>query len=168
MAVGAGLFLALQRRGPCRALLASAQRLGLFPTFILAKKEAAARLDEELSRFYRERRGAALLSVALFFAGWTCHAVETYLVFRLLGHPVPFTVALCLDGLSQLASGLGFMIPASLGVQDGGNILLAVGFDLGAALGAGFGMLRRMREAVWLLVGLLATAAQGRKGQLTG
>ena len=52
------------------------------------------------------------------------------------------------------------MIPVSMGVQDGGNILLSLGFSLGSTLGAGFSILRRFREAFWLLLGLLVVVRE--------
>ena len=100
------------------------------------------------------------MSLFFFLLGWLVHALEVCLIFWLLGHPIGFGTALCLDALSQLVAGLGFMIPASLGVQDGGNILLALGFNLGSTLGAGFSILRRFREVFWLLLGLLVAARE--------
>ena len=55
----------------------------------------------------------------------------------------------------MLFSALGFFIPAAPGVQEGGNLLLALGFNLGLTLGATFSILRRLREAFWLSLGLL-------------
>jgi hypothetical protein len=78
----------------------------------------------------------------------------------LLGNPISWGLALCLDALAMLFAGLGFMIPAAIGVQEGGNILLSLGFSLGAALGAAFSILRRLREAFWLSLGLLVAARE--------
>jgi hypothetical protein len=89
--------------------------------------------------------------------------VEAYLIFWLMGHPINFCLALCLDALSQLIAGLGFMIPASLGVQDSGNILLSLGFRLGSTLGAGFSIARRFREAFWLLLGLVVVVREKKQ-----
>jgi hypothetical protein len=61
----------------------------------------------------------------------------------------------CMDSLAMLFTALGFFIPAAMGVQEGGNILLAVGFNLGFDLGAAFSILRRIREAFWLSLGLI-------------
>jgi hypothetical protein len=60
----------------------------------------------------------------------------------------------------MLFTALGFFIPAAVGVQEGGNVLLALGFRLGAALGAAFSVLRRMREAFWLSLGLIVVARE--------
>lgn len=163
LAVGGGLFLMLQRRNPCARLIRLLQRLGLCPAVLLAHEERLARLDRYLSEFYRDHARAGVLALLLLFLGWVLHALEVYLIFWILGHPVSLPLAFCLDGLAQLAAALGFMIPASLGIQDGGNILITLGFNLGATLGAGFSLLRRFREACWLLLGLLVVAVQGRE-----
>lgn len=166
LAGGGGLFMTLQRRNPCTSLTRTLQKFGACPAQLLNQQERLADLDASLSAFYRDHARAGWMALWLFFLGWVMHAVEVYLIFRMLGHPISFRLAFCLDGLSQLAAGLGFMIPASLGVQDGGNILLSLGFNLGATLGAGFSILRRFREACWLLLGLLVVAVQG-KGDTT-
>jgi glycosyltransferase 2 family protein len=156
---GAGVaFVVVQRRNPCISILKLLQRFGLCPALLAAKEAELASLDAFLAAFYRDHPGAGALALLFFLLGWMAHAVEVYLIFWILGHPINLGTALCLDALSQLVAGLGFMIPASLGVQDGGNILISLGFNLGATLGAGFSILRRMREAFWLLLGLLVVA----------
>jgi glycosyltransferase 2 family protein len=157
----AGLaFVVLQRRNPCSSTIGLLSRWGLCPAVLRARSADFAALDVSLARFYREHAGACLLALLCFFLGWVVHALEVSLIFWLLGHPIDFGLALCLDALSQLVAGLGFMIPVSLGVQDGGNILLSLGFNLGSTLGAGFSILRRFREAFWLLLGLVVVARE--------
>ena len=160
LALGGTAFVIVQRRDPCVALLRLLQRTGLCPAALAAKEPELAGLDAFLAAFYREQPRAGIMSLIFFFLGWLLHAVEVCLIFWLLGHPIGFGLALCLDALSQLVAGLGFLIPASLGVQDGGNVLLALGFNLGATLGAGFSILRRFREAFWLLLGLLTSVRE--------
>jgi glycosyltransferase 2 family protein len=155
LALAGVLFVIFQRNNPCLSFMRLLQRFGICPAVLLAKEAELTSLDSCLAAFYRDRAHAGLMALLFFFLGWLVHAAEVYLIFWLLGHPINLRVALCLDGLSQLVAGLGFMIPASLGVQDGGNILLSLGFNLGATLGAGFSILRRFREVFWLLLGLL-------------
>lgn len=153
---GGGLaFLTLQRHSPCVGFLKLLRRVRVCPAALAAREPELASLDTTLAGFYRDHPGAVLTAFFFFLVGWMCQTLEVYLIFRLLGHPIDLPVALCLDALAQLVAGLGFMIPGSLGVQDGGNVLLSLGFNLGATLGAGFSILRRFREAFWLLLGLL-------------
>ncbi|GFO69810.1 hypothetical protein GMLC_33890 [Geomonas limicola] len=159
---GAGAaFLVLQRRHPCSSFLALLSRVGLCPAVLRARSAECAALDQALEHFYHRHAGAGLAALLCYLVGWALHAVEVWVIFWLLGHPIGLPRALCLDALCQLVAGLGFMIPVSLGVQDGGTILLSLGFNLGATLGTGFTILRRFREAFWLLLGLVA-AARGK------
>lgn len=75
-------------------------------------------------------------------------------MFWLMGHPIGWGLSICLDALAMLFTAMGFFIPGAVGVQEGGNLLLALGFQLGLPLGAAFSILRRLREAFWLSLGL--------------
>jgi uncharacterized protein (TIRG00374 family) len=157
----AGLvFLIVQRKGPCVLGIRLLEKLRLCPSKLKAKEQELAGLDSCLAGFYIDHPGRGLLAFLLFFLSWLCHASEVYLIFRLLGHPVGWEVAICLDSLVMLFAALGFMVPASAGVQDGGAILVSLGLNLGATLGAAFTIMRRLREAVWLALGLLAAARE--------
>ena len=152
---GALVFVLVQGRKPCSQGIRLLERFGLCPSRLKEKEEHLQSLDAQMETFYREHPGRGLLSFALFCLAWLMHAVEVYLMFWLLGHPISWGLALCLDALAMLFTALGFLIPAALGVQDGGNVLLALGFHLGATLGAAFSILRRLREAFWMGLGLL-------------
>lgn len=155
---GALVFILLQGRGPCGQGLRLLERFGLCPRRLKEKQGELESLDAQMAAFYRGHPGRGLLSLALFFLAWVIHGVEVYLMFWFLGHPISWVLALCLDALAMLFTALGFLIPAALGVQDGGNVLLALGFHLGATLGAAFSILRRLREAFWMGLGLLLAA----------
>lgn len=155
LAAVAVTFVVVQRRRPCSQGVRLLSRLGWCPGVLKEKEGFLLDLDATMSRFYREYPGRAFLAFTFFFLSWLLHAVEVYLMFRLLGHPISPGLALCLDALAMLFTALGFFIPAAMGVQEGGNILLALGFNLGFTLGAAFSVLRRLREAFWLGLGLL-------------
>ena len=148
-------FVVIQRQAPCGSGIRFLTRLGWCPGILKEKEGFLADLDTAMSRFYREYPSRAALAFTLFFLSWLLHAVEVYLIFWLLGHPISWGLALCLDALAMLFTAMGFFIPAAVGVQEGGNILLALGFNLGFTLGAAFSVLRRIREAFWLSLGLL-------------
>jgi uncharacterized protein (TIRG00374 family) len=163
LATAGATFIIVQRRNPCASLIRVLRKFGICPAFLGSREAELATLDTALFDFYREHSGAGFMALLFFLAGWLCQAGEAYLIFWLLGHPIGFGKALCFDALSQLIAGFGFMIPASLGVQDGGNIMLSLGFNMGSTLGAGFSILRRCREAFWLLLGLLVVAYEKKE-----
>jgi uncharacterized protein (TIRG00374 family) len=158
LAAGALIFIFLQGRDPCVQGIRLLERFGLCPLALKEKEQDLESLDAQMAAFYREHPGRGFLSLALFFLSWMTHAIEVFLIFWLLGHPISWGLAVCLDALAMLFTALGFFIPVSLGVQDGGNILLALGFNLGATLGAAFSIIRRLREAFWMGLGLVFAA----------
>jgi len=158
---GLGLtFVIVQRQSPCVSAIRLLERFGLCPASLKAKETECVQLDARLSQFYREHPRCALLSFFVFFLSWLIHSVEVYLFFWLVGHPISWALAVSLDALAVLFAALGFMIPVSAGVQDGGTVLLSLGFNLGATAGAAFSLARRVREAFWLSLGLLVTARE--------
>jgi uncharacterized protein (TIRG00374 family) len=160
LAAGALIFIFLQGRDPCVQGIRLLERFGLCPLALKEKEQDLESLDAQMAAFYREHPGRGFLSLALFFLSWMTHAIEVFLIFWLLGHPISWGLAVCLDALAMLFTALGFFIPVSLGVQDGGNILLALGFNLGATLGAAFSIIRRLREAFWMGLGLIFAAQE--------
>ena len=156
LAAAGGTFVFLQHRGSSFSQgVGFLDRRGWLPQFLQDKEGFFANLDSSLASFYRENPGRAALAFILFFLSWVLHAVEVYLMFWLMGHPISWGLALCLDSLAMLFTALGFFIPAAAGVQEGGNLLLSLGFNLGLTLGASFSILRRLREAFWLSLGLV-------------
>jgi uncharacterized protein (TIRG00374 family) len=155
LAAGSIIFVIVQRRDPFGNSFRFLDRRGWLPHFLRDQEGFVADLDTAMSHFYRQYPSRAVLSFFLFFLSWLLHAVEVYLMFWFLGHPISWGMAVCLDALAMLFTALGFFIPAAMGVQEGGNILLALGFKLGFDLGAAFSILRRLREAFWLTLGLV-------------
>jgi glycosyltransferase 2 family protein len=149
------IFVVVQRREPFGNSFRFLSRRGWLPHFLRDQEGFLEDLDTAMSRFYRQYPFRAVLAFSLFFFSWLLHSVEVYLIFWLLGHPISWGLAVCLDALAMLFTALGFFIPAAMGVQEGGNILLALGFNLGFTLGAAFSILRRIREAFWLCLGLV-------------
>lgn len=149
------IFVVVQRREPFGNSFRFLDRRGWLPHFLRDQEGFLENLDTAMSQFYRQYPSRAALAFFLFFLSWLLHAVEVYLMFWLLGHPISPGMAVCLDALAMLFTALGFFIPAAMGVQEGGNILLALGFKLGFDLGAAFSILRRIREAFWLCLGLV-------------
>lgn len=155
LAAAGVIFVVVQGREPCGNSFRFLSRRGWVPHFLRDQEGFLGDLDMAMSQFYRQYPARAALAFSLFFLSWLLHSVEVYLIFWLLGHPISWGLAVCLDALAMLFTALGFFIPAAMGIQEGGNILLALGFKLGFDLGAAFSILRRIREAFWLCLGLI-------------
>jgi putative membrane protein len=156
-----GLVLAL----PVPALLALLLRYGsvfrrlaalLEPLLgIGLVSEGAAALDREL-RACLGRRSALVLAGALQLLAFVSAAFEVWFVLRLFGHPVGAVPALIVESLLQALRHAAFMVPAALGVQEAGLILLGHALGISPELALAVSLAKRMRE---LLCGLPALAS---------
>jgi uncharacterized protein (TIRG00374 family) len=118
----------------------------------------ADRLDADLRWFYRERRGAAAAVMVLSLVGWAAGALETWLMLVLLESPVSLMTALVIEAGATGVRALGFLIPGSIGVLEGGLVGIFAMLGLGPSTGLAFSVARRFREAVWILIGYLCLA----------
>ena len=129
----------------------------------------AGRLDADLRRFYRDERGRVAASFGHSIVGWTTGAFETWLMLALLGSPVALTTAFVIEAGAAGIRAVGFLIPASLGVLEGGIVGLFGLLRMDPAAGLAFGVVRRIREAAWILAGYACLALlRGRRAAAPG
>ncbi|MBI4735417.1 MAG: flippase-like domain-containing protein [candidate division NC10 bacterium] len=149
-----GVLIGVQRRG-LFGLLLGLSRHWSGREALLASWEADIRaLDERLREFYGRRIRDFLICCGFHFLGWVLGCWEVYVVLWLLGRPVDFPSAFAIEALSGVAKLAAVIVPGSLGVQEGGQVLIFVAFGLGAPLAVTFGLLRRGRELLWIGFGL--------------
>jgi putative membrane protein len=146
-------FYFVQRRGLFGRVMRMATRFSGNRDWSELVSQAEA-IDEAVNRVYR-RRGRAVRAFVLYLIGWLVGTGEVYLILVLFNSPVSWRDALLLESLGQAIRGAGFAIPGSLGVQEGGYLLLAplVGLTPNAALA--LSLAKRTREILLGLPGLL-------------
>ena len=145
----------LQRRGMFTAAARIAGRFGIRVPARLV--EQLARLDDEIVRFYAAP-GAFALSVLGFFVGWCMGVVEVYIVLHFLEIGATVSRAVTIEVLSVAFDALLFFVPAKAGTQEGGKVLIFDMLGLDPAKGLALGIIRRLRELSWSMVGLIVLA----------
>src|SRR5262249_311626 len=105
----------------------------------------ADRTDAELRWFYRERRGAAAAVVGLSMVGWATGALETWLMLVLLESPVSLLTALVIEAGATGVRAVGFLIPGSIGILEGGLVGIFAILGLGSRPGLVFSIPARFR-----------------------
>ncbi len=108
-----------------------------------------------MSGYYRKHRGLFLKSIAFAFLGWVAGVVELYLTLYFLGIPVGFKELWIIESLLQFVRAGSFFIPLSLGAQEGGLIVIFTSMGMAGPLGLAVSFVRRIRELVWIALGLL-------------
>lgn len=114
------------------------------------------KLDEGIFGSFRRHPIDNALSVLFFTLGWGMGAVEIFLILYFLQVPCGWATAVEIEGLSMLIDMLFFFVPAKIGSQEGGKYAIFLLLGLNPESGFALGVVRRLREIAWTLIGFLA------------
>jgi hypothetical protein len=112
-------------------------------------------MDHTLRTLYLDHQGRLLVSVLVHLLGFALGTLEIYLIVRFLGIPITLPAAFAIGAFGSAVKFFSFMIPASLGALEGGNVAIFAAFGLGGAVGLTYTLVRRLREIVWISLGLI-------------
>jgi uncharacterized protein (TIRG00374 family) len=126
----------------------------------MAKREGLEILDGKIATLYRSRK--PLVWCLLFsLLGWLITAVEAYGFLWAMGSRVDAPTAMMIQALLLGVKAATVFIPANLGAQEGGTLLIFLGLGISAEAAMAFSLLRRARELLWAAIGLLALTRTG-------
>jgi len=112
-------------------------------------------LDEAVHAYYSRQPRDVALAVVFALLDWAFGLVEVW-VFLAVATPVanPLLLAVVIEAAIDVVKGLSFFVPGSLGAQEGGITWLFGALGIGVAVGGAYAVFRRVREAVWIGLGL--------------
>jgi glycosyltransferase 2 family protein len=155
----AAAFFAVQMKQPFSHLWRLAAKLEIRemddPEVIAAAGEADARLVD----FYENHRGRLLVACCCYLVAWSLGPIEIFIYLRLLHQPATWTIAVLVEALGLLIERATFLIPAKLVSQEGGKALILSLLGYPADAGFAIGLIRRMKEMVWVGFGLAGLTA---------
>ena len=154
-AVALGLFVLVQTRGMLGWTLRLLERLGVRPP---RGQATLGRVDDALEQFYRTAPERLGLSIGFHFIAWALGSVETWLILKFLGSEVSLATATVIEAFGTAVKVATFLVPASLGVLEGGFLATFATLGLSSTTAISFSLVRRLREAVWVAIGLIAFA----------
>ncbi len=159
-------FYVAQRRGLFGKLMRAVSRFAGKRDWSQVTSQADA-IDSAVQEAYG-RSGRLAVSFLLSLAGWLIGTVEVYVILTLLHAPPTWAEALLLESLGQAIRAAGFAIPGSLGVQEGGYLLLAPLAGLRPETALALSLAKRAREVLLGVPGLLYLhrCERGRRARL--
>ncbi|WP_298136255.1 lysylphosphatidylglycerol synthase domain-containing protein [Acidiferrobacter sp.] len=160
MAVPAGLvFVLLQYRS--RLFTRLERGLARINTGLAVEAGGGAAVDEEIKSLYR--RGRALIYCAFWQAlSLLGGAGEFWVILHLLHQHASVRLAVLLESLVQAMQSAAFMVPGTLGVQEGGLIAIGAATGLPAEAALAISAVRRVRQIGISLPVLLLWLRAGR------
>jgi putative membrane protein len=154
----AAAFIAMQRRG-----MRYVDRIGRILGRGWAGKTAAgaAALHQALEAIYH-RPVRIWLNFLIHFACWLVSASEVSVALWFAGQPLPFGDAIAIESLVYAIRSTAFVVPNSMGVQEGAYILLGGAFGLSPEMALALSFVKRARDlAIGLPVIALWQAIEG-------
>ena len=148
--------LAMARRRVGRRFVARACR-ALVPA---GDGDALAEMLAALSPFTARSLGA----IVALAGPRLVNALEAWLVFRLVGTPIPVLWALAGQAAIELGGAALAAVPGQLGVAEGAAVLVYLPLGVPASAGLLLAAVRRARQAAWIAITGIAASA----GRLPG
>ncbi len=115
-------------------------------------------VDRRFLAFYTEHRGKFFAAFVFAFGNWVLGVAEIYATFYFLGHPISWQEAWIVESVAQMVRSAVFFIPAGIGAQEGTFLVICGAITGNPALGLAASVVRRIREVLWIVLGLLAAA----------
>ena len=125
----------------------------------LGRYQAGAQgLDELIRRFYDLRRFHFFSAAGWCLLGWCGGLVETYIVLRLLSPGRGWETACAVESLAMLLNNMFLFIPGRAGAAEGVRTGVFILLGLPSSTGFAYGLVRRARELLWVVPGLVSLA----------
>ena len=118
-------------------------------------REGAHHLDELIRRFYARRRPHFFTAAGWCLAGWCGGLLETYIVIRLLVPGRGWETECAVEGLAMLLNNMFLFVPGRAGTAEGVRTGVFALLGMPASSGVAYSLVRRGRELLWVLPGLL-------------
>ncbi len=112
-------------------------------------------MDRVVTHVYLDHRAKFLLAVLFEFLCRACMGLEVYFILHGSGVSISLVSALFLYVAYSIIINIVFFIPLNLGVREGGLYLGLESLALPPVLGIYLGVMIRIREFIWILLGLL-------------
>jgi putative membrane protein len=142
--VAAGALIAL-RAGLAIVIERAVSRLG--SSFGWPATARIEGLHEALQACYRSPARLAL-AAASHLLSWILGGLEVWLILHFFGRDIGLGPAVIIESLGQASKALGFAIPAAVGVQEGGYVVVCGIVGLPPEMALALSLMKRVREVV--------------------
>lgn len=116
--------------------------------------ESLQRIDTQIAALHAQRKSTFYLSLGLELLARIVSSLEIFVLMRILTPEVTIVDSILIMAFSSLFSNLMFFMPMQIGAREGSIALVAERLHLTAGYGLFTGILCRLREICWIVIGL--------------
>ena len=136
---------------------------------IKSQRKSWESIDGDVRNFLERKRSLSVAVTALFFGGWLTEFFETCLILLSLSIPISVHQAMLFEPVVSLTRSLAFFLPGGIGIMDSGyaSVFSSIGIAHAVVAGAAFVLIKRGKEILWIIVGLLLLWFQSSRQKLS-
>ena len=122
--------------------------------FAEVHREQLENIDQQISLLHRQKKQTFYAALSLEYMARVVSCLEIWLILNVLTTHVSFADCCLIAAFSSLLANLLFFLPMQLGGREGGFALAVGGLSLSGAYGVYAALITRVREMVWIVIGL--------------
>ena len=134
--------------------------------FLVERKDALERVDAQIAELHRQRKTTFYASLGLEFLARIVGCVEVWFILNILTSNVSFLSCVLIMAFTSLFANLFFFSPMQLGAREGGFALATGGLAIPSAFGIYTGLITRVRELIWIVIGVLLMKVGNNTGKI--
>lgn len=123
--------------------------------FYAAKQEDLQRIDHQIAELHNQKRKTFNMSFLFEFTARFLTCGEIFFILKILTPEVNLLDCIFIMAFTSLFSNIFFFSPMQIGAREGGFALAVSGLAMSGAFGVYASLITRIRELVWIVVGVL-------------
>lgn len=127
-------------------------------------KEKLENIDRQIALLHRQKKSVFYSALLLEYTARMVGCLEVWLILNVLTTHVSFIDCVLIVAFSSLLANLLFFLPMQLGGREGGFALAVGGLSLSGGYGVYAALITRVREMVWIVIGLVIMKIGNRPG----
>lgn len=137
--------------------------LGPLENKIEKNRDKLEKIDENIRNFHSNSRKVLNMSFAFIFLARIIGSLEFYFILRAIDINIGLVEAIYISAASSLVMNLVFFMPFQLGSREGSLYFIVQSLGFVPGIGVYIGLMNRIREFFWMLIGLILIPINGHK-----
>lgn len=162
------LFIKGYKNGVTKSFLSfliSLPMLNKFGERVAKKEDVLDEIDKNTIELYTQRKKGFFAANLFEFLSRVIATIEYFFILKALGfNPTLLETFIINAGLGLIAN-MFFIVPFELGVKEGGLYAMFSFLNYTPSIGIFVGIVNRLREFFWILIGLLLMTLNGNKSK---
>ena len=156
--IGVYFFMKGYRQGLAMRCIRLLQRVFFLKrwaiNFAEKKQETLQRIDDQIAELHSKHRVTFYTSLGAEFFARVLSCAEIYFILSIFTDTISYWDCILILAFTSLFANALFFLPMQLGGREGGFALAVGGLSMPYAYGVYMGLIMRLRELVWIILGI--------------